>query len=419
MKKLKNHLPYLTLFIVTLITFFYNFILEKYNYSSFIFIIILFLFYYFYDLYKKNLDKNEYKVLLKKINALEKNVNNDEKIFSFLNFLPFNVFILNEKGIIKFANSSSFDIFKNIEIEKHISSIFRSPYLLNAIDKTIVNKIDNKLEFEIPPPEYKYLEAEIFYLDNLTIEEFNKNILLCILDKSDSFHLEQMRNDFITSASHELKTPLSSIIGSVETLKTHKGDQESITLFLNIIEKQSRRMKNIVDDLLSLSRLEKDDFLVKFLDINLFKVISDTIFDLNNLSIKYDVKIKNKISNKFLNISGDNFLISQAINNLIENAIIYSGKGSLIEINSEINKENNTLGVIIKDNGIGISSNHIHRLTEKFYRVDDIKSKDRQATGLGLSIVKNIMEKHNGFLKISSTLGSGSSFSIWFPYVNS
>ena len=112
-------------------------------------------------------------------------------------------------------------------------------------------------------------------------------------------------------------------------------------------------------------------------------------------------------------------MISQAINNLIENAIIYSGKGSLIEISSDINKENNTLGVIIKDNGIGISSNHIHRLTEKFYRVDDIKSKDRQATGLGLSIVKNIMEKHNGFLKISSTLGSGSSFSIWFPYVNS
>ena len=178
-------------------------------------------------------------------------------------------------------------------------------------------------------------------------------------------------------------------------------------------------MKKIVDDLLSLSRLEKDDFLVKFLDINLFKVISDTIFDLNDLSIKYDVKIKNKISNKFLNISGDTFLISQAINNLIENAIIYSGKGSLIEISSDINKENNTLGVIIKDNGIGISSNHIHRLTEKFYRVDDIKSKDRQATGLGLSIVKNIMEKHNGFLKISSTLGSGSSFSIWFPYVNS
>ena len=419
MKKLKNHLPYLTLFILTLITSFSNFILEKNNFSSFILIIIFFLSYYFYDLYKKNLDKNEYDALLKKNNLLEKNINNDEKVFSFLNFLPFTIIILNEKGKIKFANSSSFDLFKNIEQEKHISSIFRSPYLLNAIENTTENKKDNKLEFEILPPEYKYLEAQIFYLDNLKLEEINKKILLCITDKTDSFQIENMRNDFITNASHELKTPLSSIIGSVETLKTHKGDDESKKIFLNILEKQSKRMKNIVDNLLSLSRLEREDFIIKFLDINLFKIVSETINDLNDLSIKYDVKIKNKISNKVSNISGDSILISQVINNLIENAIIYSGEGSLIEIYSEISKENNTLGVIIKDNGIGISSNHISRLTEKFYRVDDIKSKDRQATGLGLSIVKNIMEKHNGFLQISSTLGSGSNFSIWFPHINS
>lgn len=221
-------------------------------------------------------------------------------------------------------------------------------------------------------------------------------------------HLETVRADFVANVSHELKTPITSIKGFVETLLSDDWNHEpDVRHFLGIINQQSSRMNAIIDDLLTLSRLEQKEGVVLKDPSNLVSLLDNakTLCQLQaeekNISITLDCP-------EDLTLIINAPLIEQALVNLIINAIKYSEPNKTVQVLVE--KQNNTAIISVKDEGFGIEESHLHRLFERFYRVDSARSRKLGGTGLGLSIVNHIVQAHNGEIRVESTPGSGSTF---------
>ena len=244
---------------------------------------------------------------------------------------------------------------------------------------------------------------------------------MSLVDQSESKMVDQMRSDFVSNASHELRTPLSSIIGFIETIKGHaKSDKENRELFLSLMHDQAIRMQRLVDDLLSLSKLELQEKSPPLKTCNVNKIINKITESFLPLAKKYKVKLVNNLPSNITNIIGDETQIHQLFSNLIENSLKYSGEKSTVKVElikkqKHIKIKNNMIGIQIVDNGKGIPAKHIYRLTERFYRVNEDLSKQRQGTGLGLSIVKHILNRHLGELIIESKINEGSKFTVWLP----
>lgn len=225
--------------------------------------------------------------------------------------------------------------------------------------------------------------------------------------------LENIRKDFIANVSHELRTPITSIKGFTETLlESELEDKEEIRHFLEIINKHSDRLNAIIEDLLSLSKIEKNGRDIKFVNCKIVTPIENAI---------EICKIKAKNKNLALEIYADRTLtaklnpslIEQAVVNLIDNAIKYSNDSSQVTI--RLYKENKNAVISVEDSGCGIKEKHLSRLFERFYRVDKARSRKQGGTGLGLSIVKHIAEIHKGDVAVKSELEKGSTFFIKIP----
>ena len=244
--------------------------------------------------------------------------------------------------------------------------------------------------------------------------------ILVLHDISDLEMLENVRRDFVTNASHELKTPLTAIRGIIETILLDKDmDQEMVYHFLNRVQSQTSRLVNIVSDLMALSRLESgEDIEFEIIalkdivqqSINSFKVIAQE----KNLSLSLNAEGV-EINNSF--ISGDAHAITQLLDNLIDNAIKYTPESGKIRVNIYNSEENNAgwINIEVCDDGLGISQADQARIFERFYRVDKGRSRDLGGTGLGLAIAKHITEQHKGKIKLDSEMGKGSTFTITLP----
>ena len=252
-------------------------------------------------------------------------------------------------------------------------------------------------------------------------EEETKGAIVIIENITALRRLENMRKDFVSNVSHELKTPISIISGFVETIKECKDDQESIFRFIDIIENNTARLSLIIDDLLNLSKLEQNEAVMRK-DFE-SKNISETVQIVTSLC-SHEAK-KKKISleleledSKYYGegaMLANHRLIEQALRNLIENAIRYSPEGTAVTISSRKIKEEIEISVI--DSGPGIALEHQDKIFGRFYRVD--KSRDRQTggSGLGLSIVKHIARIHNGHVRLESEEGEGATFTLVLPYI--
>ena len=225
-------------------------------------------------------------------------------------------------------------------------------------------------------------------------------------------HLERHRKEFVANVSHELKTPITSIKGFVETLTDNRNlPKEEIDKFLNIILRQSNRLNSIIDDLLSLSELERFSETLSGLQFEratVKYVIESAVAICNERAKDMDIKISIECEES-INGLLNSHLLEQAIVNLIDNAIKYS-QGSGVTISAYM-KDNNVI-IKVSDNGIGIESEHLSRIFERFYRIDKGRSRKVGGTGLGLSIVKHIAEVHGGVASVESDIGKGSIFSI-------
>jgi two-component system, OmpR family, phosphate regulon sensor histidine kinase PhoR len=242
-------------------------------------------------------------------------------------------------------------------------------------------------------------------------------LLVQFRDVSEQDRLAQMRSDFIANASHELRTPLASLKGFIETLQgPASNDAAARKRFLAIMEAQAARMARILDDLLSLSRIEMRVHVTPSDTIEISNLVRDVAQGLEPIARNSGISLQYDTAHETALVKGDRDELVQVFQNLIQNAIKYGNPGGHVGVSVRRELANASrvgrVVVSIADDGPGIADVHLPRLTERFYRVDTAASREKGGTGLGLAIVKHILNRHRGELKIISTPGKGSTFSV-------
>ncbi len=226
--------------------------------------------------------------------------------------------------------------------------------------------------------------------------------------------LEEMRSEFVANVSHELKTPLTSILGYVETLKEGAlEDKENSGRFLSIIDDHAKKLHGLIEDLLLLSSVEsgRAEIRKETLDLGVLLDRMEPSFA-KRLKEKQIVLVR-KFGDHEAHFPSDAKQIEHALSNLLDNAIKYNTTGGKILVGIE--KKSGTVNITVTDTGIGIPEADLNRIFERFYRVDKSRSRELGGSGLGLSIAKHIVERHNGRIEVRSRLGAGSTFSIILP----
>lgn len=244
----------------------------------------------------------------------------------------------------------------------------------------------------------------------------DRRLLVRLTDQSAVRAAEQMRADFVANASHELRTPLATLLGFLETLEDEDaaGDPATRTRFLNIMAGEASRMRDLVDDLMSLSRIEADRFTTPREPVALAPLIDDVSRALELLAESRGARIEVTDEAPGAVLAGDRAQLGQMLNNLISNALKYGREGAPVRVRMERAGEVN-VAITIVDQGEGISDEHLPRLTERFYRVDPSRSRQVGGTGLGLAIVKHIVLRHRGRLDIASVVGEGTTVRVELP----
>lgn len=241
--------------------------------------------------------------------------------------------------------------------------------------------------------------------------------LVQLSDQSSRYAAEKMRMDFVANASHELRTPLAAIKGFLETLEDPKAGKDDATRarFLKIMYDEADRMQRLVEDLMSLSRIEAEKFELPSDRIDLSDLVGEARDFYIHSRGKKESDIVLNLPDHIPLVHGDRAQLAQVINNLLSNAFKYGKKGTPVTISLTPNKSGTMFCLAISDQGDGIAPEHIPRLTERFYRVDKGRSKSIGGTGLGLAIVKHITERHGGRMEITSEVGTGTTVSIMLP----
>jgi two-component system, OmpR family, phosphate regulon sensor histidine kinase PhoR len=238
-------------------------------------------------------------------------------------------------------------------------------------------------------------------------------IVVVIHDITELVRLEKIRKDFVANVSHELRTPVTSIKGFAETLLDGAmNDQTVMKEFLEIIQKESNRLKLLIDELLVLSDVEREGFTLQYSEVGLRKMIYEAIQVVSGRIEEKDMLVSFDMPNEIV-IDGDEGRLIQVMVNLLSNAIIYSMKDTTITI--EVKEVEEDVLIVVKDEGIGIKEAELERLFERFYRVDRARSRDSGGTGLGLAIVKHLIEVHGGTIQVESEPNVGTSFSLRIP----
>ncbi|MAU92335.1 MAG: HAMP domain-containing histidine kinase [Gammaproteobacteria bacterium TMED182] len=252
----------------------------------------------------------------------------------------------------------------------------------------------------------------------MPVDQAPTGMLLVIKDVSELLRLERVRTDFVANASHELKTPISALRGFIDTLADDEDMPSEIrTSFLKRSQQQVLRLGAIVQDLMQLSRLEAGQVLPYTAERRV-KPLIEAVYETQRLDaelqqIHLDLEISPSASTACIHTNQGDF--SQMIANLVENAIQYSDAGQKVLIKAF--DQQNSIVVQVIDQGSGIPKKEHDKIFERFYRVDQARSRDAGGTGLGLSIVKHIAERHRGRVVVTSSLGTGSTFSVTIPLV--
>ena len=334
-----------------------------------------------------------------------------KNIFDLLNSISEGILILDKSKKIIFSNNSSTKLF-DTKINENISGSLRNPDLLSSIDKIFEDKNIPDFEIEIRNKAVLRLNISI-YLDknNLFFDEVS--CVLFIRDLTEFHKFQQLKSDFVANVSHELRTPLQSIKMGLETIDNIKDLKENNELnnLMPLMTSQSERMENLIRDLLSLSKIELQEHIRPTHEIDLIELIDYVIKTYEKIISKQNIKIIfNKVES--LKIIGDRDKLIEIFTNLIDNSIKYSDKNKEITITAKKDGEFNTVSV--KDQGIGIPKESIHRITERFFTVDPSKSRSVGGTGLGLAIVKHLVSQHRAEMDINSVENEGTTIDIKF-----
>ena len=328
----------------------------------------------------------------------------------FFKHFPDPLLIIDQRLHVIEFNSASEELLGNIIKNKNIFSVLRIPELGELIDES--QKKRKPIEAEV---NLIYPSERIYKIWISGSRDVGKNKLsfIRLFDTTAEHNLQNLQKDFIANASHELKTPISVIIGYCETLLSEKNTKKNIKeSFLKTMGNEAERMSRLVNDLLSLSRIERTEFSPPDEKVNLIEILKDVQKICKERKLFKKLKCKFFIPRKGIFVIGDESELKQVFFNIIENAITHSHSKKAIEVNIKQAKDLVTL--IVEDFGIGVANQNIPLLTKRFYRVNPSRSRDSGNTGLGLSIVKHILNRHNANFLIESEMGKGSKFIVTF-----
>ncbi len=322
--------------------------------------------------------------------------------------LPIPVMLLDDDERVLFVNRSMRDVLGPGLDRKRASQVLRNPHVLGAIAEARRGFATN-VPFSLPVPIERHYQA---YAARISLSPSVTALLLH--DLTMVKRSEQLRADFIANASHELRTPLAAVTGFIETLRGHaREDEVARDQFLDIMAIEAARMRRLIDDLLSLSRIEMNEHVRPEGRIGVESVVRQAVAALKPLAAQDGISVTVKADPDVPQVTGDHDELVQLFQNLVHNAIKYGREKGKVEI--AIGSAEGQVVAAIRDDGEGIAPNAIPRLTERFYRVDVKRSREKGGTGLGLAIVKHIISRHQGRLAIESKPGEGSTFSVFLP----
>ncbi len=325
------------------------------------------------------------------------------------------LYLLDARENIVFENAAATTAFGSAPVGQHISLRNRSPAILDMIRETVSTGRSTSVEYAERLPSTQVYQVYCAALDLPANKDAGKRyFVLSFHDISETRRLERMRSDFVANASHELRTPLAALGGFIETLQgPARKDQKAAEKFLGIMMEQVARMNRLVDDLLSLSRLELKAHIAPSDKVELGPLLGHVCDGLSHLAGDLGVKLNLETPPEPITVTGDHDELIQVFENLIQNACKYGQEGGKVDITVSGGNDE-PVEVAVRDYGQGIPAEHIPRLTERFYRVSVEASRSKKGTGLGLAIVKHILTRQRARLIIKSKGGEGSTCVVRF-----
>ncbi|MDR3440398.1 ATP-binding protein [Telmatospirillum sp.] len=338
--------------------------------------------------------------------------------------LPGPLFLLNRQRRIVRANLAARTIFGRQLQGRDLAALLRNPALLDATDRVLKGEPGCDVEIALRGT------AELDFramLEPLTEVGSDGTVaVLTLHDVTALKRMEQMRADFVANASHELRTPLSALLGFIETLRgPARDDKEAHERFLTIMFDQASRMSRLVADLLNLSRIELNEHTRPANLTDIGEIVQRVADGLELQAKQRKMRITLDLPADLPAVKGQEDELEQIFQNLMDNALKYGRQGSTVWVSAKVatdlpvglaGRTERAIGVAVRDEGEGIEREHLPRLTERFFRVDPARSRQLGGTGLGLAIVKHLVNRHRGILTIDSTIGVGSTFTVYLPF---
>ena len=334
--------------------------------------------------------------------------------------LPQPAIVLDREGRVITFNAAARGVAPALRSGEPALIALRMPELVDAIRRAGKRREQQRVEFFERVPLDRWFEA---FVTPVTLPETDGTqaelLLMTFNDLTPLRRVEEMRADFIANASHELRTPLAALLGFIETLQgPAKNDTAAREKFLAIMQQQAARMARLIDDLLSLSRIELNAHLTPNTPVDLAPLVRQVTDGLQTLARDRQVEVRMAIPAEPVMVLGDRDELIRALENLVENALKYGAAGKRVDVT--LSRAQTRAGapearIAIRDFGPGIAPEHLPRLTERFYRVDVADSRSQGGTGLGLSLVKHVLNRHGGRVSIESVPGQGATFTMHLP----
>lgn len=356
------------------------------------------------------------------------------RVSGFLDGVPVPMLAVDQTARVVAANQQAVAMFGTDPVGRPFVTVLRQPFVVQAVD-WVLNP--DAAPAPVPDPALPTVPEGVvtlraqFAADGRDIvaevtvaplpSALGRGATIAVIDRSVEEEAEQMRRDFVANVSHELKTPLTGMIGFIETLRgPARDDARARDRFLDIMQREAGRMNRLISDLLSLSRVQAEERRRPSAQVDLAALLQGVLAIMTPRAEAAGLQVVTQGLDDPIRLPGDPDQLTQVFQNLIENAIKYGAAGNEVGITvSRIPHEPLLRGpgwaVAIWDQGEGIEEQHLPRLTERFYRVDTHRARAQGGTGLGLSIVKHIVNRHRGRLRIESTRGEGSRFTVILP----
>lgn len=350
--------------------------------------------------------------------------------------IPDPLLLIDGRGRVAQANREARRQFGQQIVDRDLATVIRHPVVLATVRRALAGQPGGDVEIALAAPVERVFNVRIEALQAAGPEGEQANVaasgpggaaaLMLFVDLSSIRRAEQMRVDFVANVSHELRTPLATLLGFIETLQgPARDDADARDRFLDIMKAQGNRMSRLVQDLLSLSRIETNEHKPPSDRVELEPVLESVKATLDLEARRKDMQVRLEVDAVLPAVVGAEDELAQVVQNLLDNAIKYGRPGTEITVAARRadrvpasypgGPAGKAVAVAVRDRGEGIVSEHIPRLTERFYRVDAARSRELGGTGLGLAIVKHIVSRHRGALAIQSTPGEGSVFTVYIP----